>query len=267
LLDAATRKVTFAVRNAHTTIAKSSSPWLIQLAAAQATRVPYDRDRGVPSDPQPALLSDERTQQHLARPEMARRESEMERMKTAHSDARPPRWAEAILRLLLKPEDENIVPALGSAADRWYVRQVASFLFRASWRWGAFLGAALIIRYLFDTLVPPADYLMRARILTYTVMAACALPGFYWAWRARSMPAGMLISISAATIGALLSIVGTGVMLTIWHDPVTLDAWRRSGGLDEALIDVPLKLVAIGATLGFAGALCGRSLSVALRTR
>jgi hypothetical protein len=81
------------------------------------------------------------------------------------------------------------------------------------------------------------------------------------------MPAGMLISISAATIGALLSIVGTGVMLTIWHDPVTLDAWRRSGGLDEALIDVPLKLVAIGATLGFAGALCGRSLSVALRTR
>ena len=201
-------------------------------------------------------------------------------MKTAHSDARPPRWAEAILRLLLKPEDresvsgdlleeyrETIVPALGSAAGRWYVRQVASFLFRASWTWGAILGAALIIRYLFDTLAPPADYLMRARILTYTIMAACALPGFYSAWRARSMPAGMLISISAATIGALLSIVGTGVMLAIWHDPVTLDAWRRSGGLDEALIDVPLKLVAIGATLGFAGALCGRSLTVAFRTR
>ena len=42
------------------------------------------------------------------------------------------------------------------------------------------------------------------------------------------MPAGMLISISAATIGALLSIVGTGVMLTVWHDPATLDAWRRA---------------------------------------
>lgn len=211
---------------------------------------------------------------------MACRESEMERMKTAHSDARPPRWAEAILRLLLKPEDresvsgdlleeyrETIVPALGSAADRWYVRQVASFLFRASWTWGAILGAALVFRYLFDTLVPPADYLMRAQILTYTVMAGCALPGFYTAWRARSMPAGMLISITAATIGALLSIMGTAVMLTIWHDPATLDAWRRSGGLDEALIDVPLKLVAIGATLGFAGALCGKSLAVALRSR
>jgi hypothetical protein len=211
---------------------------------------------------------------------MACRESEMGRMKSAHSDARPPRWAEAILRLLLKPEDREsvsgdlleeyrvtIVPALGSAADRWYVRQVALFLFRASWTWGAILGAALVIRYLFDTLVPPADYLMRAQILTYTVMAACALPGFSAAWRARSMPAGMLISISAATIGALLSIIGTAVMLTIWHDPATLDAWRRSGRLDEALIDVPLKLVAIGATLGFAGALCGRSLAVAFRSR
>ena len=92
---------------------------------------------------------------------MARRESEMERMKAAHSDARPPRWAEAILRLLLKPEDresvsgdlleeyrETIVPALGSAADRWYVRQVASFLFRASWTWGAILGrpASMLVR-------------------------------------------------------------------------------------------------------------------------
>jgi hypothetical protein len=210
---------------------------------------------------------------------MACRESEVERMTTAHSDARPPQWAEAILRLLLKPEDresvsgdlleeyrESIVPALGSAADRWYVRQVASFLFRASWAWGAILGASFVIRYLFDTLLPPADYFVRAQILTYTVMAGCALPGFYTAWRARSMPAGMLISISAATIGALLSILGTAVMLTIWHDPATLEAWRRSGGLEEALIDVPLKLVAIGATLGFAGALCGRSLAAAFRS-
>jgi hypothetical protein len=211
---------------------------------------------------------------------MACREGEMEHMKTAHSDARPPRWAEAILRVLLKPEDresvsgdlleeyrETIVPALGSAADRWYVGQVASFLFRASWTWGAILGAALVIRYLFDTLVPPADYLIRAQILTYTVLVACALPGFYTAWRARSMAAGIIISVSAAGIGALVSIVGTAVMLTIWHDPTSLEAWRASGGLDEALIDVPLKLVAIGATLGFAGALCGRSLAVGLRSR
>jgi hypothetical protein len=204
----------------------------------------------------------------------------MERMKTAHSNARPPRWAEAILRLLLKPEDrdsvsgdlleeyrETIVPTLGSAADRWYVRQVASFLLRASWVWGAMLGAALVIRYLFDTLVPPRDYFLRATILTYTIMAACLLSGFSTAWRGRSLRAGILISLSAATIGALISIVGSGVMLAIWHDAATLDAWRRSGGLDEALIDVPLKLVAIGATLGFGGAVFGKGMAVATRSR
>jgi hypothetical protein len=201
-------------------------------------------------------------------------------MTPAHLDARPPRWAEAVLRVLLAPDDresvsgdlleeyrETIVPARGPAADRWYVRQVASFLLRASWPWGAILGAALVIRYLFDTLVPPADYLMRARISTCIVFAGCALPGFYAARRTRSIPAGLLSSVSAATIGALLSIMGTGVMLTIWHDPATLNSWRRSGGLDEALIDVPLKLVAIGATLGFAGALCGKSLSAAFTSR
>ena len=201
-------------------------------------------------------------------------------MKTPCLEPQPPRWAEAILCWLLKPEDresvsgelleeyrEKIVPKLGSAADRWYVRQVAFFVFRASWTWGAILGTAIVVRYLLDTLVPPADYLMRARILTYTVMTACAVPGFHMAWRARSLPAGMLISVSAAAIGAFLSVMGTVVMLSIWHDPATLDAWRRSGGLDEALIDVPLKLVAIGATLGLASAVCGRSLAWAFKAR
>jgi hypothetical protein len=147
------------------------------------------------------------------------------------------------------------------------VRQVASFLFRASWAWGALLGAALVIRYLFDTFVPPTDYQMRATILTYAVFAACLLTGGSAAWRARSMRAGILISISAATIGALISIVGSGAMLAIWHDPTTLDAWRRSGGLEEAFIDVPLKIVAIGAILGSGGALFGKGMAVVLRFR
>jgi len=204
----------------------------------------------------------------------------MKRMNTAHSNARPPRWAEAILRLTLKPEDresvsgdlleeyrETIVPTLGSSADRWYVRQVASFLLRASWVWGGMLGAALVVRYLFDTRVPPTDYFLRTAILTYTILAVCSLSGFSAAWRGSSMTAGVLISLSAATIGALISIAGTGVMLAIWHDAATLEAWRHSGGLDEAFIDVPLKLVAIGATLGFGGALFGKGIAVATRSR
>jgi len=201
-------------------------------------------------------------------------------MKTAHSYAGPPRWAEAILRLLLNPKDresvsgdlleeyrETIVPALGSAADRWYVRQVASFLFRASWAWGALVGAALVLRYMLDTFAPPTDYKLRAAILTYGVFAACLLAGSNAAWRGRSVRAGILISITAATIGALISLVGSGVMLAIWHDPATLDAWRRSGGLDEAFLDVPLKIVAIGAILGSGGALFGKGMALAWRFR
>jgi hypothetical protein len=204
----------------------------------------------------------------------------MERMTTGSSNRRPPRWAEWLLCLSLKPADresvsgdlleeyrETIVPTRGSTADLWYVRQVASFLLRASWVWGGLLGAALVIRYLFDTLAPPTNYVLRATILTYTIMGACVLTGFTTAWRGRTMAAGVLIALSAAAVGALVSIVGTAIMLAIWHDPATLEAWRRSGGLDEAFIDVPLKLLALGVTLGFAGALFGKGAAVALKSR
>lgn len=192
-------------------------------------------------------------------------------MTIPHSNARPPRWAELLLRLLLKPKDREsvsgdlleeyratIVPTRGSAANRWYVRQVGSFLWRASWSWGALIGGALVIRYLLDTLAPPRDYWLRATILSYTVIGASLFTALCASWRTLSIRAGVLISITAATIGALLSIAGTSVMLAIWHDPATLDAWRASGGLEEAFIDVPLKLVAIGAVMGVPGALVGK---------
>lgn len=201
-------------------------------------------------------------------------------MNTDHSTARPPRWAEALLRLLLRPKDresvsgdlleeyrETIVPACGRAADRWYVWQVGSFLLRTSLGWGALLGAALVIRYLFDTLVPATDYRMRTTTLTYTIMVATLLSGFSTAWRTRSILAGVVTSLSAATIGAIVSIVGTGVMLAIWHDPATLYEWRNSGGLDEAFIDVPLKLVAIGTVIGGVGALLGKAVAKSLPVR
>ena len=122
-------------------------------------------------------------------------------MNTPHSDARPPRWAEAILRVLLKPHDretvsgdlleeyrDTIVPARGRAADLWYIRQVAWYLLRASWMW-MLMGAALVFRYLLDTLVPAADYSMRASVLSWTILCVCLLAGFVTAWRTCSMRA------------------------------------------------------------------------------
>jgi hypothetical protein len=205
---------------------------------------------------------------------MALDQREGDRMVTDRSNVRPPQWAESLLRLLLKPEDresvsgdlleeyrEAIVPALGSAADGWYLRQVGWFLVRASWPWGALVGAALIIRYLFDTLVPVTDYVMRSRVLSYTVMAVCLLASFRIAVRTRSVRAGMLIALAAGAIGGLVSIAGTGIMLAFWHDPATLNAWRQSGGLDEAFVVVPLIMVAVGAVMGTAGAVLGASVA------
>lgn len=129
---------------------------------------------------------------------------------------------------------------------------------QASCIWGMLLGAALILRYLFDTLAPPADYSMRASLLTYAIMGTALLSGSTTATRTRSMLSGTLTAVSAAAIGALLSIIGTGFMLAIWHDPAVMDAWQRSGGLDEAFVDVPLKVVVIGGVLGTAGAVLGK---------
>jgi hypothetical protein len=83
----------------------------------------------------------------------------MDRLKTAHANARPPQWAEVILQLLLKPEDresvsgdlleeyrDTMVPVLGSGAGRWVYMAGGAFLLRASWAWGAVLGAPLVIR-------------------------------------------------------------------------------------------------------------------------
>jgi len=200
-------------------------------------------------------------------------------MNTDYANARPPRWAEALLWLLLKPKDresisgdlleeyrDTIVPTLGRAAPRWYIRQAGSLVLRASWGWGAALGLALIIRYLFDMLIPPTDYRVRAIALTYTIFGVYVLAGFRTALRTESMRAGVLTSFSAAMLGAFLSIAGTGAMLAIWHDPAIVEQWRRSGGLREAFIDVPLKLIAIAVVIGAAGAVFGKYVAKNLAT-
>ena len=66
---------------------------------------------------------------------------------------------------------------------------------------------------------------MRATVLNLPHHAVCLLAvlgGMAHAVDAR----GLLTSLSAATMGALFSIVGTCLMLAVWHDPATLDAWR-----------------------------------------
>ena len=146
----------------------------------------------------------------------------------------------------------------GSAADRWYLRQVGLFLARASWVWGAVMGGALVVRYLFDTLAPVTDYRMRATVLTYTIMAACLSPVRH----------GMAHTVDACGRAHVVHISRDGrppQHCRCWrdaryrHDPATLEEWRRSGGLDETFIDVPLKVVAFGVAIGIVGAVLGKA--------
>ena len=121
-------------------------------------------------------------------------------MSTDHASSRPPRWAEALLRLLLRPRDresvsgdlleeyrEAIVPAGGVNGNIWYVRQVAGFLLRASWMPGVLVGLTLIIRYLFDTLAPvrytPGVIHVRSQIMSNALLAIFALAAARAVWR------------------------------------------------------------------------------------
>jgi hypothetical protein len=197
---------------------------------------------------------------------------------------RPPRWADAMLRLLLRPEDresvsgdlleeyrEAIVPALGPGARWWYLRQVGWFLLRASWVWGFAIGATLVARYLFDTLAPvpymPDVIHPRSQTMSQAIVTIFGAAAFWNTWRTTHIRAGVLVAFVAGAIGGTLSSVGTGVMLALWHDPATLRAWQASGGLDEALIGVPLLLIPISLISGTFGAIAAKGLSIPSRHR
>jgi hypothetical protein len=196
-------------------------------------------------------------------------------MTSDSSTTLPPSWAESLLRMVLSTEDrdsvsgdlleeyrESMVPALGDSAKGWYIRQVAGYVLRKTWFWGALVGAILVTRYLFDTLAPvrytPGVVHPRSAIMSYALMATFALGSGWQAWRSGRLGSGLLMAFATAALGGALSAAGTVGCLAIWHDPDTLRAVRSSGGLAEALWGVPLLLVPIGLITGATGAIAGR---------
>ena len=182
---------------------------------------------------------------------------------------RPPKWAEALLRLLLKPEDresvsgdlleeyrQSAVPERGKGADAWYVRQVGWFVLRACWLPGVFIGSALVGRYLFDTLVPTRDFAQRSRIMSWAIIAVCLLGAFRTSLRTRSIRAGLLTSILSGALGGVISILGGVLMAAV--RPGILDEWRHTGGVDEVFLVVPLIMVWVGVVMGTVGSLAGK---------
>ena len=117
----------------------------------------------------------------------------------------PPLWAEDLLRAFLRERDresvtgdlleeyrETIVPALGSGADAWYIRQVAGFVWRASAPWALLFAGASLARTAYDWRVPTTDFALRSAASTWTGVATLFAAAAWTAWRSRSVLSGVV---------------------------------------------------------------------------
>jgi len=194
------------------------------------------------------------------------------------TNATPPAWAEAVLRLALKGADfdaisgdlleeyrDRIYPARGQErADSWYAWQVLGYAMRSVGIWGALIGVAVVARTALDWFVPTQDFSLRSSISTYVGVGLLLVTGFWSAWRSGSFASGPLAAALAAVIGAIISAAGAASMLAAFHDSQTMSAIEGSGGLGE-VFTLPLMMVVPGLILGTIGGALGAAANDKLR--
>jgi hypothetical protein len=182
----------------------------------------------------------------------------------------PPHWAEALLRLFLKPDvfasvsgdlleqyRDSIHPARGQlGADEWYVTQVFGFVLRGSRLWAALFAGSFVARTAWDWLRPTTDFYTRSEISTALAAGILFAAGFWTAWRSGSFTAGAAAGFATTAIAAVLSFGGSAVLLAIWHDPRTMAAIDGSGGLEEVFV-LPVMLIVPGLVIGAFGGVMG----------
>ena len=192
-------------------------------------------------------------------------------MNPPHSAATPPFWAEAALKLVLARKDrdsvsgdlleayrDSIVPARGrSSANAWYVRQVAGFVWRATWFWAVLFSGAFVARNAVDWLVPTTDFHVRAEVTTYIAIGTLVVTAFWAAWRSGSAIAGLLVTILTTLIAAIFSVVGSTVLLAILHSPSVDRNIAGSGGIEEVYV-LPFIMIVPATIVGTVGAVVGR---------
>ena len=139
-----------------------------------------------------------------------------------------------------------------------------SMLKRSDFVWGALFGGAFLVRTALDWLVPTQDFSVRSAISTYVGIALLLVTGFWSAWRSGSLTSGTFSAVVAAAIGAIVSIVGAGAMLALFHDPQTLAAIEGSGGLGE-VFTLPIMMVIPALILGTLGGALGAAANAKLR--
>jgi hypothetical protein len=186
----------------------------------------------------------------------------------------PPDWAQSLLGLLVSDRNrdgvlgdlveeyrESQVPARGAAAaDRWYVRQVFVFYWRACAIWGVSLGLVLTTRDVMDLAIPTTDYRLRAAVCTYLGFSIFGLAAIRAAWRSGRALSGPAVCLGAAVIASVIGLLAPVVLTVVmWrevqHNPIAAAALRES-------YDVPVPvLVVMAVILGSIGGGIGRGLN------
>jgi hypothetical protein len=165
-----------------------------------------------------------------------------------------------VLGDLLEEYHEAQAPARGAAgADRWYVRQVLGFVWRACLPWGALVSGVMIGRDVYDLALPTHDFHTRAAVTTYLCISLFATAGFMAAWRSRRVLSGTAVGATTALftcVVASLYALTAGQLLLHWAfaaDP------RAYAPLVEAA-DIPIvPIVILGTLAGSIGGAVGRT--------
>jgi hypothetical protein len=159
---------------------------------------------------------------------------------------------------LLEAYRDAIVPARGPvAADAWYVRQVAGFVWRATWPWALVFSGAFVARNAVDWLIPTTDFHLRSEITTFLAIGTLALTGFWTAWRSGSAIAGLLITILTSQIAAMFSVAGATLLLALLHSPSVERNIAGSGGIEEVYV-LPFLMIVPATIVGTVSAIAGR---------
>jgi len=181
------------------------------------------------------------------------------------TDARPPRWAERIIGLLVPREQkadvlgdlleeyrDTKIPVLGTrAAKRWYVRQAIDATWRLTAVFCLFTLAVHVWREAIDELVYTDSYFLRSYILSYSMMGAYFSAGAWAGWKVRRIPAGILSAGCTCLIG------WSGAWITAVVLALMQQAKYYPGGVDEILF-LPFATLPLALTLGAAGAVIGK---------
>jgi hypothetical protein len=104
--------------------------------------------------------------------------------------------------------------------------------------------------------VPTSDFHVRANVSTLVGIGTLLLASFGAGSRSGSYAAGPLVGTASALLAAPVSAIGAAALLAVWHDPVTLEAIRKSGGLLEAMM-LPMMMVVPGIVIGTIGGILG----------